>query len=118
MRARVALLLTAAIVFAPGWGGAEAVATQGPLSDLAGRILAPTFDDANSDVRSKGAVAKRFERGKLQTSLSNAASAIAASRPRPPRELVLAALAVFALLTSLRFSIPQTPRAPPHLLTV
>jgi hypothetical protein len=44
MRSRFALLIAAAVVFAPGWYGREA--PQHPRgSDLAARVLAPTVDE-------------------------------------------------------------------------
>jgi hypothetical protein len=44
MRARFALLIATAVVFAPGWYGGEA--PQHPRgSDLAARVLAPTVDE-------------------------------------------------------------------------
>lgn len=44
MRSRFALLIAAAVVFAPGWyGQGEPRAAQG--SDLAARVLAPTVDE-------------------------------------------------------------------------
>jgi hypothetical protein len=44
MRSRLALLIAAAAVFAPGWYGQEAPQHPGG-SDLAARVLAPTVDE-------------------------------------------------------------------------
>ncbi len=55
LRSRLALLVAAAVVFAPGWQG-DGSPTPPRGSDLAARVLAPTFDqgairDAVADVK-------------------------------------------------------------------
>jgi hypothetical protein len=69
MRLRVALLVAAAVIFAPGWHGHGR--PQNPrASDLAARVLAPTVDDgaireAAADVRDQlgGRQTKRWRPG-------------------------------------------------------
>lgn len=49
MRSKLVLLLAAAVVFAPGGNTGEGFSHSKTSSELAGRVLAPTFTAANTE---------------------------------------------------------------------
>ena len=64
MRVKLALLAAAAVVFAPGWQASEGVIKSSAGAELAGRILAPTFDEASAASRGDRGAYKQLERAK------------------------------------------------------
>ncbi len=114
MTAKFALLVAAAVVFAPGWGVAHD-SDPGPASAVAARMLAPTFDEAD---RSSVAVHKRQARvdfGRLDTKL------LPWKLPMSPPALgvlIFVALTTLVLLDAVELRRPDSERAPPRLLTV
>lgn len=104
IRARLALFVAATIVFAPGAGFGDD-SNQQPTSDVAARMLAPTFDDPDVAAHKSAAIAKKGkEHGRR---LSGAVLALAA---------VLGAVFV-AGSSSRRFFEPRIERRGLHSLT-
>lgn len=114
MRAKLAVFAAAAVVFAPGWG-AEGIPQQKPSpSDVAARMLAPTFEEADRST----SVKKRSERPKPRDTGNNYLSFLTvSSEPEPPRELILSAIVAFAFVTACQSRRTRSRRAPPLLLT-
>ncbi len=118
MRAKLALLVAAAVVFAPGWPVSDGSAPDPMGEALAGRILAPTVEEANVVSDAAAVKAKRLERVKPRAgswktvAWRSASSAMPAPAPvwGPLLAVVLAAAIALALST-------RSPRGPPHVLT-
>lgn len=114
MRTRLALLVAATVVFAPGWQG-DGSREPPRGSDLAARLLAPTVDegairDAAADVKHQ-LDARQAKRGPNVTSATVAAFSFAAT-----------GLVILWVLASCRRRFSPLPalhaplsRAPPHL---
>ena len=116
MRTKLALLAVAAIVFAPGWGSGDAISGNDSSSDLAGRILAPTVEEASAQPQAKKGFPKRID---LEPRLSGKAEpgVIHLGRGGVPALVGLVAAAV-ALLSFEELPGLRPQRAPPYLLTV
>lgn len=114
MRSRFALFLAAAVVFAPGWGGDEPLSRIGTSSDLAARVLAPTFKEASAERSAKQAPTKELD-GKTRSLWHRHIAGVAGGGGLQPPTLVLlaAVVALTAVATrQARFLRPQ--RAPPR----
>jgi hypothetical protein len=115
VRAKLAVFLVAAVVFAPGWGGEHFVGRNRPPAEVGARMLAPTFDEADRS----GSVLKWLDQlsptrntNKLVPWTSSEAP------PEPPSEVLLAALTALALLTTIELARPRHGRAPPYVLSI
>jgi hypothetical protein len=120
VRARLVLFIAAAVVFAPGWHtGSDRRAPDAGVS-VAGRILAPTVEEANVASDPKAAKAsKRLDRSKPRLDLSKVVAWISRTSPHSsPDQLWLVAVAAVVLAVAGRRSSTRAPRAPPHVLTV
>lgn len=118
MRARLAAVLAAAVVFAPGWGADRPADSVRPSNDVAARILAPTFDEA-AETRTAGSTQKRFDRVGPRSEPSKLLPWQSVSgTPARPLGLILAAATVVAPLQALEGRLPRLGRAPPYPLTV
>ena len=112
------LVAAAVLVFAPGWGGEPTPSSSKTSSELVGRILAPTFDEASAERMGRGAFEKRGSRVKPHGYSSKfVASLSAATSMQPPTQLLLAAVIALALVVSRQLPRFNAQRAPPHLLT-
>lgn len=115
MRSRFVLLLAAAVVFAPGWGDGASQSRLGTSSDLAARVLAPTFEEANADRTAKQAPARELD-GKTRSLWDTHLAGVADGAGfQPPPLLLLAAVIGLTIVATrqARFLRPQ--RAPPRL---
>jgi hypothetical protein len=115
MRFELALLTAAAVIFAPGW---QAPITSSSSSgvELAGRILAPTFDEASA---ASPADRVAYERLEGTHGVSSKALAWYAASALPPVQHIQLALAVVLLLALVAVTpATRSPRAPPHPITV
>ncbi|MDQ3646289.1 MAG: hypothetical protein M3345_05060 [Actinomycetota bacterium] len=114
MRSRFVLLLAAAIVFAPGWAGGASAARDGSSSDLAARVLAPTFDEAPAERTTKQASTKQLDRGQSRRLWHKNVIGFADAGGFEPPSLVLVA-AVIGLTAAARFRprLFRSQRAPP-----
>lgn len=116
MRARLVLLLAAAVVFAPGWGDGEALWGSNTASDLAGRVLAPTFDEASVERVRKPAL---VDGSKFRTFSNKVVVDVANSPDSDPRiRFVLTTVVGVAAIATRRVATFRPQRAPPSLLTV
>lgn len=114
MRSRLVLLLAAAVVFAPGWVGGASAARDGSSSDLAARVLAPTFDEATADRTTRQASDKQLDRGKTRSLWHNNVGGLAdADGFAPPLLVLLAAVIGLAAPATLRPQRFRPQRAPP-----
>lgn len=114
MRSRLVLLLTAAIVFAPGWAGGASAAPNGSSSDLAARVLAPTFDEATADRTTRQRSDKQLDRGKTRALWQNNVVGFAdADGFEPPLLVLLAAVIGLTAAATLRPYRFRPQRAPP-----
>ncbi|HEV2756557.1 MAG TPA: hypothetical protein VG318_12375 [Actinomycetota bacterium] len=118
MRPKLALLVAVAVVFAPGWPASHdgGVATAGEA--LAGRILAPTVEEADVASGKTTVQDKRLERANPRSGSSNAIGwRSAASPPRPSASWgSLPSLPVAG--AAARAPSAMSTRAPPHELPV
>jgi len=113
VRTRIALLVAAAAVFAPGWG-ADAPARS--TSSVVGRMLAPNLEEG-SIASPQGAT-----RGLSTWDRSQPTSLWPKISARPSQysglfslELLCAAVAVAVLFGRALRPTPRSPRAPPYL---
>lgn len=119
LRAKLALFAAAAAVFAPGWGASDAMAKTRASSELAGRILAPTFHEASARGQIENGSYKPLERAKPRPVSHNVLAWRTSATPTaPPKHLWVAAVAALVLMPLRRAPAFRSPRAPPHLLTV
>lgn len=116
MPGRWVLLLAAAVVFAPGWAGGAPLSLNASSSDLAARVLAPTFEEASTDrTAKKKASTKEADRQKAWSSWDSHASLVAdARRLQPPPLALLATVIGMAAVATLRPRVTRAQRAPPH----
>lgn len=116
---KLVLLVAAAVVFAPGWPISEGSAA-GPAGEaLAGRILAPTVDEANIASDAAAIKAKRLERTKPRFgSWKAVAWRSTPSSLQPPPPLWAPLLVVSVAVAIALASSTTSPRGPPHVLTV
>lgn len=119
MRAKLALLAAAAVVFAPGWQVSDVATWRSGGSELAGRILAPTFDEASPASQSDRGAHKRLDRAKPYEVFSKAFAWQGAASQLPSFEQLCLAVWVVLLLAAVA-GLPSTraPRAPPRFVTV
>ncbi len=119
MRAKLALLAAAAVVFAPGWQASDAVPGRPAGVDLAARILAPTFDEASAVSQADRGAYKALDRAKTRKPSSKFFAWQSAAYDPPSSDFLWSALVAVVLLAVTAGS-PSTrsPRAPPLLLTV
>ena len=118
LRAKLALLVTAAVVFAPGWDASDAVARAPAGGELGGRILAPTFDEASASPEADRR-RERLERARFRGVSSKAFGWQGPASGLPQLEHFWIAVAAAVLLASIVGArSTRSPRAPPHLLTV
>jgi hypothetical protein len=118
LRRSLVLLAGAVLIFAPGWGGEASVSLPTTASDVAGRILAPTFDEASVERTGTGTFEKRMNRAKPYGHSSKIAPSVSgAAQMQPPAQFLLASLVALILVASRRLPNLQAQRAPPHLLT-
>lgn len=116
MRSRLVLLLAAAIVFAPGWVGSASAARDGSSSDLAARVLAPTFDEATADRTTKRASTKQLDRSHSRSLWhKNVIGFADAGGFAPPLLVLLAAVIGLTAAATLRPHLFRPQRAPPPL---
>ena len=120
MRARLVLFIAAAVVFAPGWHTDNG--RRGPDAgvSVAGRILAPTVEEANvaSDPAAVKA-SKRLDRSKPRIGFSKVIAWGSSTSAHPsPDQLWMAAVAVAVLAVAAHRPSTRAPRGPPHVLTV
>lgn len=117
MPTKLALFAAVAIVFAPGWGASDAGAGRHAVSDLAGRILAPTVHESSAQPQSKAGFQKRVE-----VAPSGGVGKLAASSASRGDQLALgAALAVLAaagLFATGGLTSDRSQRAPPGSVIV
>ncbi len=113
LKTRLAVVVTLAVVFAPGSGG-QADAERASSSDVGARMLAPTFDEAAE--RSIGLIHKGSDRAPSRN--QKMFSWIPSVSAPEPFSLLLPALLVTALLRLPRIQRFHSGRAPPHPLTV
>jgi hypothetical protein len=119
VRAKLALLVAAAVVFAPGWPPSDGSSVHPAGDSLAGRILAPTVDEANVASDAAAVKAKRLERVKPRAgSWKTVAGRSASSSLPPPASLWWPLLAVAVAGAIALAPSPRSPRAPPQVLTV
>ena len=115
MRSKFVLFLAAAaVVFAPAWGDGAPL-SNGSSSDLAARVLAPTFDEGKAERTAKQAPTRELDgktRSLWHTPLAGIAEGVGF---QPPTLVLLAAVIGLAISRArqLRFFGPE--RAPPHL---
>jgi hypothetical protein len=115
LRAKLVLLAVAALVFAPGWG-ADAAPHDAEASDLAGHILAPTVDEANSAFDRPS---HRHVRGKLRAVSGKEFAAVPAGTQLSPNASLWVSVFVASFLSVLVGIVSKrSARAPPHLVTV
>ena len=116
MRAKLAVVVAVAVVFAPGWGASASVARSQAPSDLTGRILAPTFEEGSLERLGKVGLAKGSYRGKPRPFVTKLVLAVASPAAlHPPTPFLLAALVVLAFRASRRIPTVGAQRAPPPL---
>lgn len=114
MRSRLALLLAVAVVFAPGWAGGASAARDGSSSDLAARVLAPTFDEATADRTTKQASTKELDRGKARSPWHKQIVGLADVRDfEPPLLVLFAAVSGLTAAAARRPRLFRPQRAPP-----
>ena len=117
MRTKLVLLAVTALVFAPGWG-ADPAPHRPEASELAGRILAPTVDEARSTSQ-LDRTAHGQQRAKLRTSYGKELVSMPAATPLHPNGdlwvVVLIAICIPALSVKV---FERSARAPPRLLTI
>ncbi len=118
MRAKLALLAAAAVVFAPGWGATES-GGRAVTPDLAGRILAPTFEKASAGSQPEiGRWHHALEQSKPRSSSSRVVAWQSSGRSVSLFERVPIGAPVALLLVLVAFvAAARSPRAPPHLVT-
>jgi hypothetical protein len=116
MRARLAVLIAAAVVFAPGWGADRVAGSDRGSDEVGARMLAPTFDEASD--RNAGSAQKRLERFTPRTDSHKLLPWLPGNDfPTAPLGLVLAAALAISSFRSFENDRPPTGRAPPYLLT-
>lgn len=114
MRSRLVLLLAAAVVFAPGWAGGASAAQDGGSTDLAARVLAPTFDEATAERTTRKASDKQLDRGRTRGLWHNNVLTLAdADGFEPPSLVLLTAVTGLAVAATLRPQRLRPQRAPP-----
>jgi hypothetical protein len=115
VRAKLALLAVTALVFAPGWGTDPAPHDAG-ATELAGRILAPTVDEASSISQLDP---HRQQRGKLRSSYAKEfASMPTGTQLLPDGDLWVAVLVTICISVLTGNAYVRPARGPPHLVTV
>lgn len=116
MRAKLAVAIAVALVFAPGWGGERSAAQNDGSTEVAARMLAPTFDEADTNAQS---AQKRLERQSPRSDRSKFTLWRSGSdTPHMPLGLILASTFAVAFLRQLRDPRTRPRRAPPLPLTV
>jgi hypothetical protein len=119
MQAKLALLVAAAVIFAPGWQASDAVTGRPAGAELAGRILAPTFDEANAASQVHRGAYKRLERPKPRGVSSKVFAWPTAACELPPLGHLWMAAPLALLLPAVGGALStRSPRAPPPHLTV
>lgn len=117
MRAQLALLAAGAVVFAPAWSTSGAPEPGPTGTELAGRILAPSFDRAAAVSQLDRGAFLRPERARPRGDSSRGLAAHSAALELRPFDrfwiVVGAALLVIALGAA---PSVRSPRAPPQLL--
>lgn len=115
VRAKLALLIAAAVVFAPGWGAARE-AKVAPDAAVAARMLAPTFDEAADQT----SVAVHKRQARIDARRLDGKLLPWRLPPSPPTLalLILVALAALVVLDAVELKKPDSERAPPRLVTV
>jgi hypothetical protein len=117
VRTKLVLLAVTALVFAPGWG-ADPTPHDSGTSELAVRILAPTFDEARSTSQIDR-TAHGQQRGKLRTSYGKELVSIPpGTQLHPNGDPWVAVLVAISISVLARSVSDRSTRAPPHLVTI
>lgn len=116
MRSKLVLLLAAAVVFAPGGNAGEGFSHSKTPSELAGRVLAPTFTAANTERVWKPVVTRELVSPKARSdSNRDLVGMMDGARINGPAALLLAAVGAAIALAARRLRDCRAKRAPPVL---
>lgn len=117
VRAKLALLAAAAIVFAPAWGGTGTTQSLSSDGSLTGRILAPTVDEGHGASHAVGrATLQQLDRSKQRSSYKALTGVPLRSDRIPPAALWVPNFALALIAAAAAFVRSASPRAPPALL--
>ena len=114
MRGKLALFAVAAVVFAPGWGPPASISERPAGADI-GRILAPTFTEANTaPKKTETGTYKRADREKPRDVSTERLAWLSLPSPRPPAGWPWGLVVIAAFLTARAAATTlRSPRAPP-----
>ena len=115
MRSRFVLFLAAVVVFAPGWGAEAPLSRLGTSSDLAARVLAPTFEEAKAERTAKQAPTRELEGKTRSLWHTHLAGVTEGSGLQPPPLVLLAAVIGLAAVAARQPGFFRPQRAPPRL---
>jgi hypothetical protein len=120
LRAKLALFLAAAVVFAPGWGASDpAIRSMSGGEALTARILAPTVDGTRIGAKAESSSYEVLDLAKHRPGSNKLVGLVLPPVPVPtPNQLCFAGLVSLVLIVVQRPARFQSPRSPPHLLTV
>lgn len=116
MRSKLVLLLAAAVVFAPGGDAGEGFSHFKTSSELAGRVLAPTFTEANTERVRKPLVARELSSPRIRSDSSrDLVGVLDGTGINGPSSLLLAVAATAMALATRLLRGCCAQRAPPLL---
>lgn len=115
MRSKLVLLLAAAVVFAPGGNAGEGFSHSTTSSELAGRVLAPTFTAANTERVWKPLVTRELAPKVRSDSKRDLAGMMDGAGVNAPAAFLLAVAGTAIALAARRLRDCCAQRAPPLL---
>lgn len=117
MRAKLAVVIAVAVVFAPGWGAERFAGETRSSVDVGARMLAPTF--AQAAERTTFSAQKRLARHSPSAERSKLVGwGPTGDSPNLPLGLILAISLAIYFFHPRQDPRPRPGRAPPHPLTV